>query len=175
MASSNQVSEPQHDAFREAVAFTLTLEGSDGEITQDRGGWTRWGIAERYHPGVDVRSLSMAEAVEIYRREYWMPLRCGEMPPAVGFLVFDCAVNPGQGRAVAMLQAELRVEPDGVIGPDTLDAARRAPRTELLVGLTARRIEHYRQEVLRRPPQIENLNGWFRRSGRALVYAARLV
>jgi lysozyme family protein len=174
--SERQASQAASDAaFTAAVSFVIdTLEGG-GVRTVDRGGVTRYGIAQRFHPGVDVEHLTRDEAVAIYRAEYWTPMRCDDLPPAVAFLAFDMAVNPGPSRAVAMLQAELRVEPDGVIGPDTLDAARRAARTELLVGLTARRLEHYRQVVLRHPPEVVNLNGWFRRAGRALVYASRLA
>lgn len=35
------------------------------------GGTTKYGIAQRYHPGVDVANLSAEQAAEIARRDYW--------------------------------------------------------------------------------------------------------
>jgi len=166
---------PQPDVFSLAVGYVIDRLEGGGTIEHDAGGWTRWGIAERYHPGIDVRSLSRNGAEAIYRAEYWTPLRCGDMPPSVGFLAFDCAVNPGTGAAVLFLQSELGVERDGVVGPDTLDAARSAARKELLIGLTARRLDYYRQDVLRHPPQVVNLDGWTRRSLRSLLFAQGLL
>lgn len=161
--------------FPPTVAFVIDqLEGGD-RLVVDAGGATRWGIAQKFHPGINVSTLTRDQAIAVYRSEYWDRLRCGEMPAAVGVLAFDMAVNPGPGLAVDLLQAELRVEVDGVVGPDTLDACRYAQRGELIAGLNARRIAHYYDVVRRDPDRGPYLDGWVRRSGRMLIWAARLL
>ncbi len=170
--------ETQPDSFPAAVAFVIDqLEGGGKLTTDEYGGLTRWGIASKWHPGVDVEHLTLEGAEAIYRVSYWDRLRCGEMPPAIGFLVFDMAVNVPGGplKAVQLLQRQLLVEQDGVVGPDTLDAAKRAPRTELVCRLTERRLREYHDETQRHPPQRKYLNGWFYRATKAAVYAGRLV
>ncbi len=141
----------------------------------DDGGTTRWGIAQRYHPNVDVANLTREGAVAIYRSEYWDKLRCDDLPPGLAFLAFDLAVNPGSHVAVDLLQLELRVEVDGVVGPDTLAAARHAPVLELISALTQRRVLYYVDQMRRYPWKQEWFPGWIRRSARAAVFAARMV
>ncbi len=150
--------------FEDAVAFTIDVLEGGGQIVRDDGGVTRWGIAQKYHPDVDVELLTRQGAIAIYRAEYWDHLRCDDLPPWVRDVVFDMGVNPGQGHAVDMLQEELRVERDGVIGPDTLAAARRAAPMRLVEGLTARRILYYFGQTMTYPYKLQWINGWIRRS-----------
>lgn len=168
---------PQQSAesrFRIAVDIVIDRFEGGSVLVHDDGGATRYGIAQRFNPDLDVEHLTREAAVERYRERYYDALRCGEMTPGVGFLVFDMAVNTGPVRAVDMLQAELRVEQDGVVGPDTLDASRRAPVLELIAGLTQRRVLWYVEECQRRPYKRKWLNGWLRRAHRGAVYATRL-
>ena len=168
------MADPQSSpAFRQAVQITVDRFEGGGAVTVDDGGITKWGIAQRYHKGVDVATLTRERAEAIYKAEYWDPLRCDEMPGGIGFLVFDMAVNPGN--AVDLLQAELRVERDGVVGPDTLDACRRFPAVDLISGLTQRRLLHYIDETQRHPYKLKWLHGWLRRSAAGAAFAGRIA
>ena len=78
----------------------------------------------------DVRALSRAQAVEIFLTHYFQRPRIGEMPEALQPSLFDMYVNAG-ANAVKILQRLLcemgyRVTVDGVIGMQTLTAARDA-------------------------------------------------
>lgn len=66
---------------------------------RDPGGETKWGISKRAHPNVDIKNLTLEQATEIYRKEYWTTAGCDSIlfPDCVA--VFDTAVNCGQGRA----------------------------------------------------------------------------
>lgn len=78
----------------------------------------------------DVRRLTRGQAEAIFVEHYFHRPRIGDLPEALQPSVFDMYVNAG-GNAVKILQRLLRqmghdVAVDGVIGPQTADAARAA-------------------------------------------------
>lgn len=145
--------------FDAAVGFVLRHEGGYSTDPNDPGGETSWGISKRSYPALDIEALTREEAIGIYRTDYWMAARCDELPGQVALLVFDAAVNQGLGAAVRMLQEELGVATDGVLGPVTLTAATSRNHDDLALGYCARRAMRYATTA--------NLDrygrGWFRR------------
>jgi lysozyme family protein len=78
----------------------------------------------------DVRALSRDQAIEIFVRHYYQQTRINRLPESIQPSVFDMYVNAG-ANAVRILQRllndmRLQVEVDGVIGPQTIAAARDA-------------------------------------------------
>ena len=152
---------------RDMLDPVLRWEGGYVDDAADPGGATRYGITRktlsrrrgRRVSKVEVRALTRAEAVEIYRARYWDACRCGELPAPLALAVFDCAVNQGPKRARKLLQKAAGVAADGVIGPLTLAAVEKAPSTEILGAFMARRALHYAglAQLLRFG------RGWFRR------------
>ena len=67
-------------------------------------------------------------------------------------------------RSYVRLKTFLRVEVDGVVGPDTLAAAFHASPMQLIEGLTTRRILYYTRQTMTYPYKLQWLNGWIRRS-----------
>jgi hypothetical protein len=88
-------------------AFNLTVlrfEGG-GRYTNDPddpGGETKWGLSKNGNPDLDIANLTKQDAWDIYRKRYWDPCRCDEMPYPWDVIVFDTAVNLGVSRAVGM-------------------------------------------------------------------------
>jgi lysozyme family protein len=75
----------------------------------------------------DVRSLTRAQAVEIYLEHYYTRPGIAALPEVIQASVFDMYVNAG-GNAVKILQRLLTdmgfpCDPDGQIGPQTIRAA----------------------------------------------------
>jgi lysozyme family protein len=134
------------DRFERCVAFVIALEGGDRIVDDpaDPGGVTRWGISQRAHPEVDVRTLSREQAQEIYRRSYWEPMRCDELPPPIDMAAFDAAVNQGRVAAARMLQQALGVAVDGIVGPQTIAAARAADRWQAARFMALRALRYTR-------------------------------
>lgn len=128
--------------FADAVALILEHEGGWVNDPADPGGETRYGLSRRSYPDMDFASLTPKAAAEIYRRDYWDPLRCGDMPPAVALMVFDCAVNQGAFFAATAVQQAAGVGADGKIGPRTLTAISASPDA-VLDDLMARRLIRY--------------------------------
>ncbi|ONG53300.1 hypothetical protein BKE38_12625 [Pseudoroseomonas deserti] len=125
-------------AFDHALARLLEHEGGFTLNRADPGNWTggkpdkgllrgtKFGISAASFPTLDIAALTLEDARAIYRRLYWDRVRGDELPPALALLVFDSAVNNGVAAAVKLLQASIGTPADGLIGPATLAALRRA-------------------------------------------------
>jgi hypothetical protein len=143
---------PETDNFDRCVSVTLAQEGGFSADPNDPGGATNLGItratleAWRGKPVTpeDVRNLTKAEAVEIYRSNYWNPARCADLPDGVDLMVFDFAVNSGPRTAVKALQRSVGVTEDGSVGPNTLRAAKAAPAPDVIHAIGQRRLEFLR-------------------------------
>lgn len=149
-------------SFRQAVAFTL--DRIELEWTADRK--TRWGIDQRFHPKVNLETLTREGAEAIYRAEYWRPIRGDDLPWPLALVVFDHGVHDGPGDAVRMLQTLCGAHIDGDCGPKTIAAARAMPQAELIEELLVRRA----RVLLERD---KNLPGFMRRLLLLAVAAGR--
>ncbi len=164
------------------IAAFLTLikknEGDGLDLTpSDPGNWTggavghgelhgsKCGISAAAYPTLDIASLTDAAIAFLYRRDYLDAISFDALPPKVGLLVADCAVNQGVYAAAVCLQEALGVDADGVIGPITIGRAqaRAADEQAMLDEIMARRALAY---AGMRDIPIFGL-GWYRRLIRA--------
>lgn len=158
---SGQLRTPEIDAalFARALEHVLAMEGGYTEDPYDPGGPTNLGItlgefARHRGQPLDaatfdtlrsaLRHITRAEAAGIYRADYWEAAACPSLPAPLAAFHFDAAVNQGVAGAARMLQRSLGVEIDGVLGPDTLAAARAAPMPDALARYAEARRAHYR-------------------------------
>mgnify|MGYP001598745968 CR=1 FL=1 len=155
-------------AFERAITSLLREEGGYVNDPRDPGGETNFGISRRSYPDLDLRALTEQEAVAIYRRDFWTPIRGEALPPALAIGLLDAAVNQGPVPAVLDLQRALDVPADGILGPLTLAAAARADAADILTRFFGRRALRY---ALARQVSLFGL-GWFTRCFR--VYRACL-
>lgn len=138
--------------MRETLTTALDLMfGHEGEYVnnpKDPGGATKYGITHRTlaaHRGVSsvtpaqVKALSKAEAIEIYRRSYWVQSGGDLLPVGIDFMAFDYGVNSGPAQAVKSLQRVVGVTMDGVVGGQTV-AAVKAYKGDLIAAYTAERL-----------------------------------
>lgn len=78
----------------------------------------------------DLRRITEAQAAEIFLEHYYRRPRIAELPEPVQPSLFDMYVNAGRN-AVEILQRlvidmRIEIEVDGLIGPQTIEAAARA-------------------------------------------------
>lgn len=114
--------------FLDCVHVTLGIEKGYVNNPNDTGKATNLGItigllsewSGKQCTDDDVKNLTVAEALKLYQELFWEPCECEEMPKPVALVVFDAAVNSGQGRAIKWLQYAIGVIADGVVGPNTL-------------------------------------------------------
>lgn len=123
-------------------AFLLLVDHEGGYVNHaaDPGGETKFGISKRSYPQLDIKALTLDQAREIYRSDFWAPLRCDDLPWPVALVLFDGAVNSGAGTAAKWLQTALSVPSDGQIGPVTLAAAAKRAPADLAAEIIARRV-----------------------------------
>lgn len=103
-------------AFDAALDFTLKWEGGFSLDPGDSGNWTggainsgelkgtKYGISAAAYPWMAdrIKDLTVGEAAEIYRRDYWLPLKHpSNVSNEVGLVTFDAAVQHGVARAKA--------------------------------------------------------------------------
>ncbi|MCU9850366.1 hypothetical protein OEZ60_20485 [Defluviimonas sp. WL0024] len=132
------------DNFDHAFRLVIGEEGAYSNDARDPGGETKYGIAKRYHPDVDIPSLTIAGAKAIYRRDYWDAAGCGLLGWPVAYVFFDAVVNMGLKTAVKLMQEALGEVADGVIGPRTRRAMQRqGDDPELVVRFQAERALYY--------------------------------
>lgn len=160
---------PAEDRFTRAIERVLAHEGGFVDNPDDPGGKTRWGISQRAYPHLDIATLTRTQAIALYRRDAWTPIRGDALPEAVAFQVLDAAVNHGVLRAVGWLQQTLGVRVDGVVGPATRAAAADADPIALIFVYNAARLEFYAR--LRTFPTFGR--GWTRRIAANLRFAAQ--
>lgn len=118
------------DHFEAAICHTLQWEGEYVNDPHDRGGETNFGISQRAYPDLDIKSLTLDQAREIYRRDYWDAVGLGLLRhKRLAIKVFDLGVNVGPKKAVRWLQTAYNlIAPgpslaiDGIIGPATARA-----------------------------------------------------
>lgn len=116
----------------------IAREGGFVNDPDDPGGATKYGVTRATLERVrgrrvnirDVRNLTKAEAALIFIEHYFHRPRIDELPEALHASVFDMYVNAGR-HAVRILQRLLcdmgqRLAVDGIIGPQTIEAAKLA-------------------------------------------------
>ena len=141
--------------FDDAFERVITNEGHFQNLNYDRGNWTggkigkgelrgtKYGISAAAYPNLDIESLTLEQAKEIYYRDYWIPLiEKYQIPEPLRFTLFDIAVNSGIKTAIRLLQLSAGAVSDGIIGPKTMAAIIMADTSKLLIRLHAFRLLH---------------------------------
>ena len=153
------------------VCFTRILghEGSYKPATSDDpGGETKWGISKRSYPHLDIKKLTRDDAKAIYLKDFWFKISAGKLPNSVSFQLFDFAVNSGIGTAIRYFQRALNVADDGYFGPISQLAANRTSETDMIMRLSAERLEF----MTKLANWLPNSRGWARRIAKNLRYGA---
>jgi len=78
-----------------SINITLGFEGGYVNNPNDKGGETKYGISKKAYPDLDIANLTIEQAKEIYKRDYWDRCKCAFIPDALSMALFDFAVNSG--------------------------------------------------------------------------------
>lgn len=109
--------------FSTAFDYVILKEGGYSDDPLDRGGKTKFGISQAAYPSLNVADITLAQAKNIYHKDYWEAIKADRLPAPVAFMLFDMAVNQGAGAAALTLQEASGVLMDAKIGPLTIEAA----------------------------------------------------
>lgn len=153
--------------FAEIMHVVLKHEGGYVNDPDDPGGETKYGIAKRSHPDVDIKNLTVEDALSIYRRSYWEPSKADKLPAEIRLPYFDGVVNMGQSRMVKVLQKACnhknrkgtQLVVDGRIGRKTIKASENLESERL----KSFRLLYYANLVTKKPWLEKFYYGWYRR------------
>jgi hypothetical protein len=91
------------DNFDDAIKVEIKLEGG---YVRDTGGRTNFGISENAHPEAWKNGPpSEAQAVAIYKHDYWDKMDLDNKDPAIRLDMMDAGVNEGVGKAEELYRA----------------------------------------------------------------------
>jgi len=152
-------------SVQDIIAGVIEREGGYVNDPDDPGGETKYGIAKRYNPDVDIANLTKEEAARIYYDRYWKPSKADKLPEQLQEIYFDMVVNPGPYAAIKILQHACRnrgfnIAADGKLGPKTLRACQKLEPDRL----RAFRVLYYAERVIKKPVKVKSYFGWFKRS-----------
>jgi lysozyme family protein len=165
--------------FDVAVALVFEIEGGYVDNPLDPGGATNMGITLATLTAwrgsavskAEVQALTKDEATAIYGGFYWNATHCSLLPAGLDVLVFDGAVNLGQGRSAKQLQKVVGTEQDGSIGPLTRAAAE---KVNVLMGIEA--LVTVRTEFYKSLPAFPTFGkGWLNRTATVRALALGLA
>lgn len=132
---------------------------------KDPGGETKYGIAKKFNPSVNIDTLTLEQAKQLYFDKYWIIVNCDKIKMPLGALYFDAVVNSGSKQGTVFLQKALGAKADGSFGPGTLSAA--AEIKDIKVACSKFidvREKFFRDLVAKNPDQYgEFLAGWLNR------------
>ena len=164
--------------FDQAFDRLINHEGGYSNDRNDLGNWTggkvgvgelkgtKFGIAAHSYPYLDIKNLTLDQAKEIYRRDFWDIL--GEAHSSIKFQVFDAAVNHGHGNAIRFLQRAVGVADDGAWGKVSQAALNRMETNDVLLRFVAFRLKFW---ASLRTFDIYG-RGWTNRGAENLLFAA---
>ena len=151
--------------FDEIIEQVLEHEGGYVNDPKDLGGETKYGITKRFYPDIDIKNLTIEQATEIYKKDYWDKNKVESLPQNLWHIYFDMCVNMGKRTAVKVLQRAAvnkgrDIEVDGGLGPMTIGALKGVE----LDRVRAFRVKYYVDLITARPEQEKFYLGWFRRA-----------
>ncbi len=154
--------------FGEIVTEVLKHEGGYVDDALDKGGQTKYGISKRAHPDVEIKDLTVEDAISIYREHYWKPSKAERLPEKLRAPYFLFLVNAGQGNAVKVLQRACngkngkgeQIAVDGRIGRMTIRASQKLEKDRLKAYI----VLYYAKIIHRNSTQERFWYGWFKRA-----------
>jgi lysozyme family protein len=158
--------------FDKAFELLLNFEGGYINDPDDPGRQTKYGISKKAYPDLDIKNLTLEQAKEIYRRDYWIPARCPDLEtihPKLAIYHFDAAVNVGIRQAGKILQCAINKQgfsliEDGIVGPITISTAAKCHVGTLLRDYLLQRQLFYKQLTDRKAPLRKFYRGWINRT-----------
>lgn len=151
--------------FDKCINTIIENEGGYINDKDDSGGETKFGISKKAFPDVDIKNLTHEDAIQIYKKEYWIRYKLDLIPKHLQMTYFDMVVNHGYTRATKILQeahnshSSYKLDVDGVCGSLTRKAVCNLRKERL----QAYRLFFYVQICISNPKNEKFYYGWYKR------------
>jgi lysozyme family protein len=159
--------------FDDAFDSLMEFEGGYSNDPDDVGGETKFGIAQRFNPEIDIKNLTKETAKEYYRKRWWERYNYNLIAqPEIAKKAFITAVNLGAMDANILLQKAanectregLYIKTDGSIGKYTLSTMNGINPEQLLDKYRIIIAKNYILKVKKDPNKKKYICGWIDRA-----------
>ncbi len=170
--------------FASAFATTMQAEGGYVNDPQDSGGETYKGIArklnskwdgwiiidlakrEKTFPANLDDNAKLQEKIKIfYEANYWDKIRGGDISNQhIAESIFDFAVNAGPVTSTKLAQCTAGENPDGIMGPATLNKINADDPRAFLANFALQKIARYVSICENRDESKKYFFGWVKRT-----------
>lgn len=111
----------------------ITDEGTTlSNISDDYGGISKYGISSQEYPDVDIKNLTLQQAMDIYEHDYWDTYQLSKINcQQIANKLFVALINMNPREAISCIQTAVNwcknpattdIAVDGDIGQKTIDA-----------------------------------------------------
>lgn len=118
---------------------------TSGNVGEGELRGTKYGVSAAAHPTLDIKNLSLADAAQIAKTEYWDTWNGDSLLPGVALCVFDFAYNAGVHESIKVLQRAVGAGQDGVCGRETIATVNCRDPQQVIRDFTVERIHAYIQ------------------------------
>lgn len=166
--------------FNQAFDLMIAHEGGYVNDPDDPGGETYKGVARKIHSGwlgwhiVDLLKKQSGfpanleknaelqdEIVNFYRVNYWDKLNGDQITSQkIAQSIFDFGVNAGVATSAALAQMVVEIQPDGVLGKETVAKINVFDPEHFLAAFTVTKIARYVSICKKRPTSRKYFYGW---------------
>lgn len=151
------------ELFDKCIEVILKNEGGYVNHQSDPGGETKYGIAKRFFPYVDIKNLTIDQAKELYYKHYWLKMNIDGINSNEAVLqIFDFGVNAGTRRSIKKAQQIAMVKEDGICGKITRAAINNYDGDFVKDFKHVRKV-YYESLANRKPDLKVFLKGWLNR------------
>ncbi len=169
-----------------ASAFSATMKAEGGYVNdpKDPGGETYKGVARKlnskwdgwividkakqannFPANLDSNAPLQEKIKAFYETNYWDKVRGDDINDQhIAESIFDFAVNAGPVTSAKLAQLTVNAEPDGVIGPATLQKINADDPRAFLSLFALHKIRRYMKICEQRPDSKKFFYGWVRRT-----------
>ena len=170
--------------FNAAFEMTMKAEGGYVNDPDDPGGETYKGIARSRNPkwngwttidllkkeanfpkNLDNNAVVQQKVKDLYEANYWDKI-CGDdiTDQDIAESIFDFAVNAGPRTSAKLAQITVQAEPDGVLGPVTLEKINTDDKRAFLAVFALAKIGRYVNICEKRNASRKYFFGWVKRT-----------
>lgn len=174
--------------FDMAQKFVAKWEGGYIFHPNDPGGATNYGVSLRWLRELgledgdvdgdgdidvdDIKSLTPEKAAALFKKHFWHPYHCEELPELTACIYYDTMVNTGPKQAAKIMQRgynackpSTSLSVDGIAGPLTRASMQAMKDSSVfLVSCIDARDNFYRGLVTSKPKFKSFLKGWLNRT-----------
>lgn len=156
----------------ELMPIICKWEGGYANHPNDKGGCTMKGVTigtfQEYFGNdktcSDLKNINDEEWLYVFKDGYWNPCKGDDIEnQSVANIIVDWAWMSGVKTVAKKVQKLLNVEPDGIIGKQTIKAINSVNPEQLFNSIYNERVKYYNTIVEKNPSQEVFLKGWLNR------------